>query len=457
MAGPEGVGGKATVTRFVEALADAWRERSSERRAAAAPRAVRDGRVPRSRIAAAAEARLAVRSGVRLDDFLRGRLAKYVTKLPVTLEELPVAIDVSGGEAVVRSRAPAWSGARAAPAPSLARALVAREGPYAEREIRDAEAALDALDARVGDAGTRIDAMSCTLTEALASGGLAARPDVVATPEQLGRPPVPSLAPVAALRGFVAALLAGEAWRFAAPVLKAAGIAAASPEAAVASAPLPAALALVLSLGAAAAAFAFAGVALSRGSDAFDEAAPPRRRRALALASFGSALSAAAVAAAATSADRLLQLALVVILPFAGALLWRWSARLQRIRAGAADAALAWDRERAREGVERGRRVEALEVERAGLRALELERDRARRKVRMLHRRAVDAERHAGFVARAESGRLDRLAEGLASALELDRYLYIRLAAERDRALLPRPRPARVGAAVATDSLGMAG
>ncbi|HEY6004492.1 MAG TPA: hypothetical protein VIV57_16580, partial [Anaeromyxobacter sp.] len=207
MAGPEGSGGKAPVMRFLEALADAWRERASERRAAAAPKAMRDGNVARSRIAAAAEARLAVRSGVRLDDFLRGRLAKYVVKLPVTLEELPVAIDVSGGEAVVRSRAPAWSGARAAPAPTLARALVAREGPYAEREIGDAEAALDALDTRAEAAGARIDEMSSALSSALAAGQLAARPDVVATPEQLGRPPVPSLAPVAALRGFVAALL----------------------------------------------------------------------------------------------------------------------------------------------------------------------------------------------------------------------------------------------------------
>lgn len=460
MAGAEGGGRKAPWSRWGEALVDAWRERSSERRALAAPRVMREAHVPRSRVVSAVEARLAVRAGVRLDDFLRGRLAKYAARLPVTLEELPVAIDVEGGEAVVRSRAPARSsgsyGARPAPAPALARELVAREGPYAEREIRDAESALDALDAQASRTRERIEEMERALADAFASGELAARADVVATAEQLGRPTVPSPAPVAALRGFVAALLAGEAWRFAPPVLAASGISG-SPEAALTSAPVPAALALVLSVVAAAAALAFAGVAIARAADAIDEAAPARRRSALALASFGAALSAAAVAAAATSEHRLVQLALLVALPFAGALLWRWSSALQRARAGALDAALAWDRDRAREGVERGRCLQALETERAALAAAELERDRARRRLRALHRRAVDAERQAGFAARADARRLDRLAEGLASALELDRYLYIRLAAERDHDLLPRPaRPTRVGAAVATDSLGMA-
>jgi hypothetical protein len=457
----ESGGRKAPWARWVGALADAWRERASERRASAAPRAVRAGREARSRLISAVEARLAVRAGVRLDDFLRGRLAKYAASLPVTLEELPVAIDVQGGEAVVRSRSrSSWTSSRPSPAqaPALARALVAREGPYAEREILDAESALDALDARATAARARIDELGAELSEAIASGALAARPDVVATAEQLGRPTVPTLAPIAALRAFVAALWAGLAWRFAAPVLAACGIHAASPEAAVAAAPVPAALALVLALGAAAAALAFAGVALSRAADAIDEAAAPRRRVALALGACGSAAGTAAVAAAATSSDRPLQLALLVTLPFAGALLWRWSARLQRVRAGALDAALAWDRDRTREGVERGRRIEALEAERSALVAIEAERDRARRRLRALHRRAVDADRHAGFAARAEARNLDRLAEGLASALELDRYLYIRLAAERDTALLPRPaRPTRVGAAVATDSLGMAG
>lgn len=464
MGGAEGAVRKAPIVRVAESILDAWRERASVRRAVAAPKAVPEARVRRSSLGAAIEARLAARAGVRLDDFLRSRLARYVARLPVPLEDLPVAVDVEGGEPVVRARAAARAAsARAAvttprPEPALARELVAREGPYADREIRDAEAALDALDARANTARDRIDALSRSVSEAVASGALAARPDLLATPEQMGRPPIPSAAAVGTLRGLVAALLAAEAWRFSAPVLAAAGISAASPEAALAAAPVAAALGLLLALGAGAAAFAFAGVALSRAADALDEAAPPRRRVLLVLAAAGTAIAAAGVAAAATSADRRLQTALVVTLPFAAAFLWRWSARLQRIRSGALDAALAWDRERAREDVERGRRIEALEAERSALRALEAERERARRRLRALHRRAVDAERQAQVAARAEARRLDRLAEGLASALELDRYLFLRLSAERTHAAAPRPvRAARLGSAVATDPLGMAG
>lgn len=457
----EGRRSRSTWVKGVQAIADAWRERALERRALAASKSIPDKRVSRSRFGAALEARLAVRSGVELDDFLRSRLAKYVANLPVTLEDLPVVIDVEGGEAVVRARGRARSAAtfQVSPPqkPSLADALVAREGPYADREIRDAEAELDALDARATQARSRIDTLSRSISDAIAAGALAARPDVVATAEQLGRPPVPSLAPVAVLRGFVGALLVAEAWRFAKPVLALAGLPAVSPEVALAGAPVPAALALVLALAAAAAALAFAGVALSRAADAIDEATPPRRGPSLALASATAALAAVGVAAAATSTDPLVHLGLVVALPFAGALLWRWSAKLQRVRAGALDAALAWDRERTREGVERGRRTEALEAELAGLHELELDRERARRRLRTLHRRAIDAERQAGVAARGEAHRLDALAEGLASSLELDRYLYIRLAAERSHVVPVTVRAARLGPAVATDRLGMAG
>ncbi len=172
----------------------------------------------------------------------------------------------------------------------------------------------------------------------------------------------------------------------------------------------------------------------------------------------GAALASAGAAAAAASPDRRVHLALVVTVPFAAALLWRWSTRLQRVRSGALDAALDWDRQRAQEAVERGRRTEALEAERAALHAVEEERERARRRVRTLHRRAVDAERQAGIAARGEAGRLERLAEGLASSLELDRYLFIRLSAEQIHAAVPRPvRTARLEPAVAADRLGIVG
>ena len=118
-------GGKRTLSGILEAAAEAWRERITERRAIAAPKAVPESRLSRSRLAAAVEARLAVRAGVRLEDFLRSRLAKYAARLPVTLDDLPVHVDVEGGEAVVRAKPP--------PRRPRGAAALARRGPPGPR------------------------------------------------------------------------------------------------------------------------------------------------------------------------------------------------------------------------------------------------------------------------------------------------------------------------------------
>src|SRR5512133_2573331 len=128
MGGVEGGARRGPTVRMIDAVAEAWRERCSERRARAAPRAVPQARLDRSRLGAAGPA--------RLDDFLRSRLAKYAARLPVTLEDLPIDVEIAGGEAVIRQKAPARGAAArcAAPAePVLASALVALEGPYAGR------------------------------------------------------------------------------------------------------------------------------------------------------------------------------------------------------------------------------------------------------------------------------------------------------------------------------------
>lgn len=456
MGGVEGGGRKLSAARLLEVVREAWRERTSERRALAAPKVVPETRLARSRLAAAIDARLAVRAGVRLEDFLRSRLARYAVRLPVALEELPIQVEIEAGEAVVRTRPPprpAAGGAAGGPEQALGR----REGPYAAREIRDAEAALDALDGRAAAARARIDELARGYAAALAAGAVAARPDLDATAEQLGRPPVPAAAPVGALRAFVAALLVAEAWQLSGPVLAASGLSPDGLEAALHATPLPAALALVFALGAAAAVFAFAAVALSRGADALDEVGGARRGALLGLGALAAALGAGGVAAAGTADARWARLVLLVAVPFAAAVLWRWAAHLARVRGGALDAALAWDRERAREATQRGRWVEAIATAEAELRELEAERQQARRRVRALQRRAIDAERQAAAVARVEAQRLDRLAEGLAAALEQDRYLYLRLSSERAHATSPRPvRAGRLENAVATDRLGIA-
>jgi hypothetical protein len=145
--------------------------------------------------------------------------------------------------------------------------------------------------------------------------------------------------------------------------------------------------------------------------------------------------------------------------PLAGAILWRWAGELARGRAVAAAAALDWDRERAREALERGRHEEVRERAAAELASAEAERAQARRRLQQLHRRAVGAERSADLAARAEAHRLDRLSEGLACALELDRYLYLRLSAEQVHDYVERPARTtpRLEPAVSAERLGVAG
>jgi hypothetical protein len=447
------------VRRAFDAVAEAWRERASEKRARATARLGAEPRVARSRVAAILEARLAVRSGVRLDDFLRHRLAKYAERLPVPLEALPITVDVEGGEAVVRQKPKARAavlGARPE-APAFARALVEREGLYAAREIRDAEDALDRLDVRAIAARARLDALEVELAQALASGQLVARPDLDATVEQLGRPPVPPALPVHALRAFVGGLLAAEAWRFSGPILAGSGVAPDGLEGALRTSPLPAALALAFAVATAAAAFTFAGAALARAEETIATATGPARRRLLCAAAAATALVVPAIAIAAAAPDRWAQLALLAAVPLAGAILWRAAAGLSARRATAVDAALGWDRERAREAVERGRREEIRARAAAELHEIEAERSSVRRKVQQLHRVAVAAERSATLAERAEARRLDRLSEGLACALELDRYLYVRLAAGRADPYERPARAARLERGVGAEHLGVAG
>ena len=165
------------VRRLLTSIAKAWRRRASAPRARRSAPRIPEPRLGRSHLGAALEARAAVRSEVRLDDFLRHRLAHYAARLPVPLEALPVTIDVEGGEPVVRGRArPSGSAALGAAfgarpsEPAWLRALLEREGAGAVAEIRDAEMAVEALGVREAAAQERLEQVSRALADDLAQG-----------------------------------------------------------------------------------------------------------------------------------------------------------------------------------------------------------------------------------------------------------------------------------------------
>jgi hypothetical protein len=438
------------------------RQRRAARAAARVPRPPPELRLRRSRLEVALDARLAVRAGVRLEDFLRHRFARYAGRLPIPLEDLPVVIDVEGSDPVVRARAPAKPSLTGAYAPSAAREdeatallrrLAEREGPNAAAELRDAATAVEALGARVDAARARADALARALADDLAAGKVPAPPAVHATAEQLGRPPVPSPLPAAALRLLVVLFAAAEAWFFSAPILAAQGL---SPDAL--SAPsAAAALSLLFALGLSAAAFAFAAAALARARELVELSEAGRRRRLVAAAAFAAAALAAAVAALAAAPGAAGERALLAAVPFAGALLLRAASALAAGRETAAAAALAWDRALAADLAERARRTGIVEAARAELASLEEEREGARRRLRLLEKRAVEADRLATARARAEARRLEKLAESLAGALEEDRYVFVRLASSAAHDALARPARPRLEPAVEPSRFGMAG
>ncbi len=89
------------------------------------------------------------------------------------------------------------------------------------------------------------------------------------------------------------------------------------------------------------------------------------------------------------------------------------------------------------------RRVEEISLGEAQERDLEQRRDAARRRLREINARAIEAERLARETARRERRALARVAQSLVAALELDRYEFARQASARGASdlLVPRRRP----------------
>lgn len=443
------------VRRWLSSTVEGWRAR----RAARLPRPERppEPRVPRSALAVAVEARLGVRSGVRLEDFLRHRLATYAARLPVALSTLPYRVDVEGGDVVVASRArPLLGPSLPAPRTDPLEALATREGPAPAREAAALAGALAALQPRLDAARRHVDALERGLHEDLASGALAAATAVEATAEQLGRPPVPPVLPLHALRAVAVALLGAVAWRLAGPILAASGLSA--DDVATVRAPVQLALALAFAAGAALALWAFQDVAVRRLAALAAGADAPGRRRLAWLVALGAAALAAAVAAAGAAPAPAAERLLVATVPLVSVLLLRAAARLAAEHAAATARALEWDRARTRELAERGRRAEAIDTARTALARLEAERDGVSRALRALERRAALALGAHEEARAAEARRLERLSEALAAALELDRYLFLRLAAAHGAPVaraVRGERPARLEPAV-PERLGVA-
>lgn len=414
----------------------------------------------RSWLAAAWQARDAVRAGMTLDDFLRWRLARYVAALPVPSASLPLSASIEDGQIAVR---PAGA-ARPASSPDPADAgwiapLVAAEGPSVREEAAALEARLATIDAEVEAARRRADDISRRFSGDVAAGLVAAPGEVEATAEQLGRPPVRTVTARTALAAVATAAAAAETWQIAVPLLAGAGIDPGALQPEMGRRPGEVVAVLLFALGVAAALFALARAGLSAAGALARGEGDATRRRWLAATGSGAAALAMLVAGAVASLPRTAashgaaagaSLALLLLaVPVGAALLLGVMRRWDEARAAEQAAALAWDRERARALAERARRLEELEWAAEERLALERQREAARKRLRELHARAIAVGRLAAEEVERDRAALARLAQALVAALELDRYQFVRQATARGALELvsarrrrpPEPRP----------------
>jgi hypothetical protein len=402
------------------------------------PRTERLEPLHRSWLAAAWQARAAVRARLPLDDYLRSRLARYLSALPVPHARLPLAVEIRNGDLAAQQVERAPSAAPAAGERWLA-ALVALEGPGVRQEQAALELRVAALEGRAEAAHRRVEALQRQLAADVAVGVVAGPPAVVATPEQLGRPPVRSAGLEAALVATAATSLLAETWQLALPLLQRAGLEPVRLRAELAAHPAEALLTTGYALGVAVALFALAQGAVEAAARFLREEADPRQRRWLPVSAGLSGVAAAAVAAAGAAAlpvrsagvPAWTSVSLLLAVPLGSALLLRRARRAREARDAERAAALAWDRERAWQLADRARRQDEVafaEAERAGAER-DVEAGQLRR--RALNRRAAAAARLVEAAERRERLALAQLAQSLVGALERDRHEFLRQASAR--------------------------
>ncbi len=414
-------------------------------------------------------ARLAVRAGIALEDFLRHRLAQHLGTLPVPRARLPVSLSIEeGGTVACRAVDPAPRHA-----PWLESFLRAEGSASLGPEIELARADAARFAARIEAQRERVDGVGRELEE-VARGTEVADPDDDAQARQMGRPPLPPPLGLA-LQFFALALLLAEAWQLALPCLEAAGVGTQDITAELYRNPVGVVLGSIFALGAAVSLFVLVHVALRRGLEILEAQPGPGRRL------WGGTVSASAAALAAVmvwsiastrpGAHRPIDhdhacvtlFLIALAIPITTAWLLRASRRLQDARESAAALARRWDQEHYRSLAGLSRRAAALAEEDRRLARLEAERGEAMGRLRGLQQRLATAERLAADAADVEQQELARLAQAIAASIELDRYEYVRQAAahgisvERRKAPTPTPPPTRPALGDVPEHLGLAG
>ncbi len=400
--------------------------------ASAEPARPRLAPVRRRRTAAFREARRAVRSGVQLGEYLRFRLAHYLSTVAVPASELPITLALEDGELLDTGRP-------GRPMRSPAPAHVAGESPPAvRRDVEAAEDEIDRLDARIESQEAHVAQLERALEAAIAQGAAAPQGLEALAPEQAGRPRVPPPWALGVCGSVAALLVLAETWQLASRFLAAGGIAIARLPAEWPAHALEVAFGVLLALGVALALVVAAQLALRDVLESWERA----RRE----ARVASAVAAAAILGAASvwsvlaarpgpsgPEDRWAFGLFALLVPFAVAWLVRLAASLRAERLALLAKARAWDDDYLTVLAERSRREELVQraaQERDRLRA---ERDAARERLARLRRRAEQGD----IATAVDPAELLRVASSLHAALELDRFAFVREASRKGaRALL---------------------